>query len=122
MARRVRSVTGLAHDAKWSAGCDDLPCDNINGSKVSKVVTHAVVTNQRDEVSASVRRIISAARPVVDCADLRNRSAGWGDDECFAAEDINGWIIVVIGPVTHIAHREGKDIGRDWDRGRCTGR
>jgi hypothetical protein len=26
---------------------------------------------------------------------------------------------VVIGPVTHVAHRKRKDIGRDWDCGRC---
>ena len=69
-------------------------------------------------MSASVRRVVSTAPPFVDRVDLCDRSTSWGDDEGLATKDINGWIIVMIGPVTHIAHGERKDVGRFRDRGR----
>ena len=119
MARRVCGITGFAHDAKWGACRGDLARDDFDISKVSKVIAHAVVANQRDEVSTSVRRVVATAPPFIDCVDLCDRSTGWGDDERFAAKDIDRRIIVVIGPVTDIAHRKRKDIGRDWDCGRC---
>ena len=69
-------------------------------------------------MSTSIRRVVAAARPFIDRVDLRDRSASWGDDECFATKHVDSWIIVMVSPVTDFAHCERKDIGRDWDRGR----
>ena len=85
---------------------------------MSKVVTHAVVANERDEMPAAVRRVVCTTPPFVDRVDLCDRSTSWGDDEGLTTKHVDGWIIVMVSPVTHVAHGERKEVSRCRDRGR----
>ena len=67
-------------------------------------------------MSASIRRVVSTAPPFVNRVDLCDRSAGWGDDDGLTTKHVDSWIIVMVSSITHVAHGERKDVGRDRGR------